>query len=165
MYWFKRKYRQIKRVIDFLPIIWKGFDFDYRYSIEVFRKQLERQAKYSESNSAITLEAKNNASRIRTAIKLMDKVYDDEYAFEYADTIEKLYGKSLYEFVELDEKDKKEDPYYRLEVTNENAVNEKHQEEIDEVRREMMKVSFEKQKRAHKLLWDFIEHNIQKWWD
>ena len=165
MYWFKRKYRQIKRVIDFLPIIWNGFDFDYRYSIEVFRKQLERQAKYLESNSAITLEAKNNASRIRTAIKLMDKVYDDEYAFEYADTIEKLYGKSLYEFVELDEKDKKEDPYYRLEVTNENAVNEKHQEEIDEVRREMMKVSFEKQKRAHKLLWDFIEHNIQKWWD
>lgn len=165
MYWFKRKYRQIQRVIDFLPIIWNGFDFDYRYSIEVFRKQLERQAKFLESDSAITLEAKNNASRIRTAIKLLDKVYDDEYAFEYADTIEKLYGKSLYEFVELDEKDKKGDPYYRLEVTNENAVDEKHQEEIDEVRREMMKVSFEKQKRAHKLLWDFIEHNIQKWWD
>ena len=165
MYWFKRKYRQIQRVIDFLPIIWKGFDFDYRYSIEVFRKQLERQAKFLELDSAITLEAKNNASRIRTAVKLMDKVYDEEYGMEYMDTIEKLYGKSLYEFVELDEKDKKGDPYYRLEVTNENVVNEKHQEEIDEVRREMMKVSFEKQKRAHKLLWDFIEHNIQKWWD
>jgi len=165
VYWIKRKYRQIQRVIDFLPIIWKGFDFDYRYSIEVFRKQLERQAKFLELDSAITLEAKNNASRIRTAVKLMDKVYDEEYGMEYMDTIEKLYGKSLYEFVELDEKDKKGDPYYRLEVTNENAVNEKHQEEIDEVRREMMKVSFEKQKRAHKLLWDFIEHNIQKWWD
>ena len=165
MYWFKRKYRQIQRVIDFLPIIWKGFDFDYRYSIEVFRKQLERQAKFLELDSAITLEAKNNASRIRTAVKLMDKVYDEEYGMEYMDTIEKLYGKSLYEFVELDEKDKKGDPYYRLEVTNENVLNEKHQEEIDEVRREMMKVSFEKQKRAHKLLWDFIEHNIQKWWD
>jgi hypothetical protein len=165
MYWLKRKYRQIQRVIDFLPIIWKGFDFDYRYSIEVFRKQLERQAKFLELDSAITLEAKNNASRIRTAVKLMDKVYDEEYGMEYMDTIEKLYGKSLYEFVELDEKDKKGDPYYRLEVTNENAVDEKHQEEIDEVRREMMKVSFEKQKRAHKLLWDFIEHNIQKWWD
>ena len=25
MYWFKRKWRQIKRVADFLPIIWKGF--------------------------------------------------------------------------------------------------------------------------------------------
>src|SRR5210317_2144530 len=109
MYWFKRKYRQIKRVIDFLPIIWKGFDFDYRYSIEVFRKQLERQAKFLELDSAITLEAKNNASRIRTAVKLMDKVYDEEYGMEYMDTIEKLYGKSLYEFVELDEKDKKGD--------------------------------------------------------
>ena len=165
MYWFKRKYRQIQRVIDFLPIIWNGFDFDYNYSIELFKKQLQRQAKFLESDSAITLEAKNNASRIRTAIKLMDKVYDDEYAFEYAHTIEKLYGKSLYEFVELDEKDKKGDPYYRLKVTNENAVNEKHQEEIDEVRREMMLLSDKKQKRAHKLLWSYIEHNIQRWWD
>ena len=165
MYWFKRKYRQIQRVIDFLPIIWKGFDFDYRYSIDVFRKQLERQAKFLESDSAITLEAKNNASRIRTAIKLMDKVYDDEYAFEYVDTLEKLYGKTKHEFVELDEKDKKGDPYYSLKLTNENAIDEKHQEEIDEVRREMLILSHKKQKKAHKLLWDFIEHNIQKWWD
>ena len=165
MYWFKRKYRQIQRVIDFLPIIWKGFDFDYRYSIEVFRKQLERQAKHLESDLALTVEAKNSASRIRTAIRLMDKVYDDEYAFEYTDTIEKLYGKTKHEFVELDEKDKKGDPYYSLKITNETAVDEKHQEEIDEVRREMMILSHKKQKRAHKLLWDFIEHNIQKWWD
>ena len=27
-YFFKRKYQQIERVIDFLPIIWKGFDFE-----------------------------------------------------------------------------------------------------------------------------------------
>ena len=165
MYWFKRKYRQIQRVIDFLPIIWKGFDFDYIYSIELFKKQLERQASFLESDKARTLEAQNNASRIRTAIKLMDKVYDDEYAFEAADTIEKLYGKTLYEFVELDENDKKGDPYYSLKITNENAVDEKHQEEIDEVRREMVILSNKKQKRAHKLLWDYIEHNIKNWWD
>ena len=37
--------------------------------------------------------------------------------------------------------------------------------EIDELRHEMMLLSQDKQKRAHKLLWDFIEHNIQNWWD
>ena len=116
-HWFKRKYRQIQRVIDFLPIIWKGFDFDYRYSIDVFRKQLERQAKFLESDSAVTSQAKNNASRIRTAIRLMDKVYDEDYATEYLDTIEELYGKTLYEFVELEDKDKKGDPYYSLKIT------------------------------------------------
>ena len=106
-YWFKRKYRQIERTLSFLPIIWKGFDFDYIYSIELFKKQLERQATFLESDRALTMEAQNNAKKIRTAIRLMDKVYDEEYGYE----------------------------------------------------------SKNKQKKAHKLLWDFIEHNIQNWWD
>ena len=166
MYWFKRKYRQIQRVIDFLPIIWKGFDFDYRYSIEVFRKQLERQAKHLEADLALTVEAKNSASRIRTAIRLMDKVYDDEYGLEYMDTIEKLYGKTHYDFIELTEKSKHTGEFlYELKLRNELAVDEQHQKEIDEVRHQMFLKGIDKQKRAHKLLWSYIEHNILKWWD
>ena len=164
-YFFKRKYRQIQRVIDFLPIIWKGFDFDYRYSIELFRKQLERQAKHLESERAHTLSAPINAQKIRTAICLMDKVYDEDYATEYLDDIEFLYGKTKYEFVELDEKDENGDPYYTMKITNELAVDEQHQKEIDEVRHQMFLRSKDRQKRAHKLLWSYIEHNILKWWD
>ena len=160
MYWFKRKYRQIQRVIDFLPIIWKGFDFDYRYSIEVFRKQLERQAKHLESERAHTLSAPINAQKIRTAIRLMDKVYDEEYATEYMTQVDKLYGTTHYEFV-----DKDGEELYEMKVWNENAVDEQHQKEIDEVRRQMFLRSKDKQKRAHKLLWSYIEHNIQNWWD
>lgn len=165
MYWFKRKYRQIQRVIDFLPLIWNGFDFDYQYSIDLFKKQLERTADFLESDRAYSMDAKHNASRIRTAIRLMDKVYDEEYGCEYIDTIEKFYGKIHYDWIELDEKDKKGQPYYRMEIRNELAVDEQHQKEIDEVRHQMMLLSRDKQKRAHKLLWDFIEHNIQHWWD
>ena len=92
-YFFKRKYRQIERVIDFLPIIWRGFDFDYRYSLELFQKQLERQAKFFESGKAYVSDAKNTASRIRTAIQLMDNVYDDKYEIEWVDKIEEQFGK------------------------------------------------------------------------
>ena len=76
-YPIRRKYQQIKRVIDFLPIIWNGFDFDYTYSIQLFKKQLERQAKYFESGKSYSDRANQNVSRIRTAIRLMDKVYDE----------------------------------------------------------------------------------------
>ena len=165
MYWFKRKYRQIQRVIDFLPIIWKGYDFDYGYSIELFRKQLQRQAKHLESERAHTLSAPINAQKIRTAIRLMDKVYDEDYAMEYVDDIELLYGKSKHEFVELDEKDKNGNPYYTMKIRNELAVDEEHQKEIDEVRHQMFLRSKGRQERAHKLLWSYIEHNILKWWD
>ena len=120
--WFKRKIRQIQRVIDFLPMIWRGNDWDYFYSLELFQKQLERTATYLESDKAVTETAKIHAQKIRTALRLMDIVYDDTYITEFLDS-----GDS------------------------ENADG-------------FVKV-MKKQKRAHKLLWDFIEHNIQRWWD
>ena len=164
MYWLKRKWRQIKKTLDFIPLIWNSYDFDYRYSIDLFKKHLEYQALEMESRGR--LEYSNvNAQKIRTAIKLMEKVYDEEYAHQYMNTIDKLYGRTHYDFVELEEKDKRGEPLYRLELRNEGAMDEEHQKKIDEHRTELMKNGLEKQKRAHKLLWDFIEHNIQRWWD
>jgi len=128
MYWVKRKIRkikrvigQIKRVIDFLPLIWNGFDWDYSYAIQLFQKQLERTASFLESDKVYSLSSKTNAQKIRTAIRLMDIVYEEKYMEEFFDSNSK---------------------------------------DIEEYKRVI-----EKQKRAHKLLWDFIEHNIQYWWD
>ena len=161
--WF---FRRLKRVWDFLPHIWRGYDFDYSHAIDLFKYQLERTADFMESDKAMTVDADVRAKRIRTAIKLLNKVYDDEYGLEYMDTIEKLYGKTHYDFIELTEKSKRTgEELYELKLRNENAVDEQHQKEIDEVRKQMMLHSIDKQKRAHKLLWDFVEWNIQGWWD
>jgi hypothetical protein len=122
MWWIKQKYQQIKRVIDFLPMIWSGNDWDYFYSLELFQKQLERTATYLESDKAVTQNAKIHAQKIRTALRLMDIVYDDTYITEFLEGNDSKNGE---EFVRV----------------------------------------MKKQKRAHKLLWDFIEHNIQSWWD
>jgi hypothetical protein len=164
-YWFRRKWSQIKRVVDFLPLIWKGYDWDYHYAIELFQHQLKRIADHIGSDKAYALENKQTASRIRTAVKLMQKVYDEEYGMKYVDHIEKLYGETKYEFVELEEKDKNGDPYYKMVHSNKLAVDEEHQKEIDEVRHQMFLAAKDKQKHAHKILWDFVEHNIQNWWD
>lgn len=163
-YWFKRKYRQIERTLSFLPLIWKGYDWDHRYSIDLFQHQLKRTEKSIRENGN-HVGNENTASRIKTAVDLMQKVYNEDYAMEYVDTIEKLYGKTKYDFVETGDVDKKGDPYYTMIHSNELAVDEKHQKEIDEVRHQMFLRSRDRQKRAHKLLWDFIEHNIQNWWD
>ena len=166
MYWLKRKIRQIKKTIDFLPLIWNSYDFDYSYALDLFKKQLEYIAKDLESDRAMTVSAKINAQKIRTALRLMDKVYNEEYSSEYMSTIDKLYGTTHYDFVETGEISKRTgEEVYQLKLWNEGARDEQHQKEIDEIRTQMMYESREKQNRAHKLLWYFIEHNIQRWWD
>ena len=112
--WF---FRRLKRVWDFLPIIWKGYDFDYAHAIELFKYQLERTADLLESDKAYTVNSNTHAQKIRTAIRLIDIVYDEEYIKDFYD------GK----------------------LTMQEAI--------------------KKQQRAHQLLWKFIEHNIQHWWD
>jgi hypothetical protein len=159
-HFFRRKYQQIQRVIDFLPIIWNGFDFDYIYSIELFKKQLERQAKFMESNKSYSDRAKQDASRIRTAIRLMDKVYDDEYGSEYQDKLKKLYGENVLDWWFEDTGRNDGSSYLRWEFEKWD-----NSEEIEKVQKKLFLESKEKQKRAHKLLWNFIEHNIQSWWD
>ena len=74
----KQFIRRVKRTYAFLPIIWKGYDFDYWYSIELFRYQLERTADQIEK-SDIIVDAPHVVSRIRTAVKLLDRVYNDYY--------------------------------------------------------------------------------------
>jgi len=159
-YFFKRKYGQIQRVIDFLPMIWNGFDFDYSYSVQLFRKSLERQAKFLESDKSYSARSKQDASRIRTAIRLMDKVYDEEYSSEYQDKLKQLYGDNAFDwqFEDTGRGDETSFIKYRYEDWD-NA------EEISQVQKKLFLESRQKQKRAHKLLWDFIEHNIQYWWD
>jgi len=164
MYWFKRKWRQVKRVADFLPIIWKGYDWDYHYAIELFQHQLKRTAHEIE-NRGHSLNRKQTASRIRTAVELMEKVYDEEYAFEYNKQMEEKYGKSSFEFEELDELDKNGDPYYTMVEKWEEDYTEAEVSLIDEEKNTLMWESRVKQARAHKILWQYIEHNILKWWD
>ena len=159
-YFFKRKYGQVKRVIDFLPMIWNGFDFDYSYSVQLFRKSLERQAKFFESDKSYSDRSKQDASRIRTAIRLMDKVYNGDYEVEWMDTIREKYGNDVFDWQFEDTGRGDGTTYIKSKYEDWDNVNE-----IDLLKLELMLKSKEKQKRAHKLLWDFIEHNIQYWWD
>ena len=72
----KRFFRKLKRVWDFIPIIWKGDDYDYQYSIDLFKYQLDRTADYIQDRGLIS-DADNVASRIRTATHQVDSASTD----------------------------------------------------------------------------------------
>lgn len=159
-YFFKRKIWQIKNVFKWLPVIWNQYDFDYKYSIDAFKFQLQKQAQLMESDKSNLLNAKLYASKIRTALRLMDKVYNDEYAIEYQEKIKEKWGEDVLEWI-FEDTGKGDNSRY-LKYKYESFDNK------DEIKKDfdvLFKESQEKQKRAHKLLWSFIEHNIQTWWD
>lgn len=160
MYWIKRKIWQIKNVIKWLPMIWNQYDFDYSYSLKAFKFQLEKQAYFLESEKAITVDSKHNASRIRMILRLMDKVYDHDYSVEYQEEFGKIYGEGLLniKFIATDSPELCEiKSVYEL-IEDKDKVRE-----MKQVERNLFLNSIEKQNRAHKLLWQLVEHNIQSW--
>lgn len=160
VYMMKRFLRRVRRVIDFIPIIWNGEDYDYRYATEIFSYQLKRTAEFLESNKAYTVSAKASASRIRTAVELLGKVYNEEYACEYQDKMKELYGENVLNWVFIDTGDGDGSSYLRYEFEKwDNA------EEVQRMMNKLFSESHKKQERAHKLVWKFIGHNIRHWWD
>ena len=151
---------RIKIILRWVPILWRQYDFDYCYAIEVFEFQLKNIAKFLESDKACSVDAKRDAQRIRTVLRLMEKVYDEEYALEYLDVLEKRYGKSKVAWHPT------EDPkLHRMHIRYAEPYEDWQLEEIDKERTTLLLEAQAKQDRAHKLLWKLIEHNIQKWWD
>ena len=161
MKWFKRKYTQIQRVLYFLPIIWKGYDWDYSYAIELFRHQLQRTATFLEGENSYILNHQFTADRIKTAIKLMDRVYDEEYYMhEHQTKLKNIYGDDVFDFEFKDTFKGDGSTYLKYKYENwENA------DEIRELNHKYFHESTRKQKKAHRILWRYIEHNIQNWWD
>ena len=155
--WF---YRRLKRVWDFLPIIWKGYDFDYAHAVALFKYQLERTADFMESDRAMTVNANVRAKRIRTAIKFLNKVYDEDYGCEYQTKMKELYGTSILDTWFEDTGDGDGSSYLRhaWEFRDDSV-------DVEKVFNKLFKESQEKQKRAEKLVWEFISHNIGGWWD
>ena len=94
-YWPKRKFRQIKNVISWIPVVWNQFDFDYLYSLQVFKHQLLKQAKHFERPDSWGETDYIKAQKIRMICRLMDNVYDEVYACEYQDRLKEKYGQEV----------------------------------------------------------------------
>ena len=153
-------YRRIKRLIQFIPHIWRGWDFDYRTSVDLFKYQLGRTADFLESDQAYSSDAKLQAQKIRTAIKLIDKVYEEEYALEYQDQLKEIYGPNVLDWWFEDTGRGDGSSYLKYEYEKWDIA-----EAVNHRQSELFKDAHLKQERAHRILWRYIEHNIRGWWD
>lgn len=157
----KRIYKKTKRFIELAPIVWKGGDYDYHFAIELFSTQLNRTADLL-VNDSNRIDGATQAAKIRAATALLDKVYNEGYHQDAFDILERMYGESEIIFEPLNDGS---GSYEFKGFWWQNAVDEQHNNEINEVLDAMTKHATEKHKRAEKLVWQYIHHNITNWWD
>ena len=153
-----RFFGRIKIILRWVPLLWRQYDFDSAYAVDVFAFQLENIAKFMESDKAMSVNAKRDAQRLRMVLRLMKKVYDEDYALEYLEAMEKKYGKSKVAWHATDNP-----KLHRMYVKYAESYEDWQLEEIDKERTTLLLEAQAKQDRAHKLLWKLIEHDIQKW--
>ena len=158
----KHYYRRVKRTLEFIPIIWKGYDWDSYYAFELLKYQLNRTADHLESEKACTFSAKDNAKKIRTATRLLEKVINAEYSMEYLKAMEDLYGDGCdLVFIPTG------DSYGSCTLASKYET-EKSPAEIKsykDTQIELMNNAQKKQEKAERILWEYIKHNRQNWWD
>jgi len=160
----RRFFVRLKRTIEFLPLIWKGADWDFRFAVDLFMYQLDRTADHIESRNRHE-SAMSDANRIRTATDLLKKVYEEDYYFDYMNILEAKYGPSKFEFVELEKVDENGEPLYKMVEVFEKDYTDSELLEIAEERQQLIRAAVANQNRAHSLAWKWIEHNIRRWWD
>lgn len=149
---------KLNRLIDYIPVIWNSGDYDYGYSIDVFRYQLERTANYIQSNGHIK-DSDLVALQIKTACELIDNSYRGGHVEQAEAEFERQYGTCDIEFHDYDGDN------FELVMWWQNAEDEEHNNQINEYYRAHMAAAYEKSDRDKQRAWNYIHKNIEAWWD
>lgn len=165
LYFFKNLCRGLKNLWVWLPIIWKDRDFDYGYFLDMFDYKLQRMHRFFDNPDNVVINEvsrKNIVSRISTARTLLKKIYfDEEYSLSYLKEIEEIYGNQHMVFTPLKDK-----PHLSsLSFEYDKHYTEEEKEAIKEHERRLFFESNKKNAKAKRIFWQFINHNIEYWWD
>jgi hypothetical protein len=146
-------FSKIKNIFGWIPILWRQDDTTYTYPLNLFKVQLINMANKFEEEGYMY-----GYYRIETIIKLMDRVYNYEYTKGYEESLKLNYG----DFVIVYEKNEFGNVVPMIKWPD-GKYSEREQNSLYLIWKGLFEQSAEKQKRAHKLFWKLIEHNIQKW--
>ena len=68
-----------KRVLSWIPVVWRSEDWDYGYLIDVMRKKIDEMEMFFSSDYTWTLHAKDHAKEMRMCLFLIDRIQKQNY--------------------------------------------------------------------------------------
>ena len=121
MYKIKNKIRQIRKILRWIPILWKDRDWDYYHVYEILKQKLIDTEAYIRVEG-LHLYNNEDADSIKKAIEMIEKVQTEYFLDKYLSEAKSWEAEGI----------------------------EKATKDHDDARRE---------------LFDFLNNNIEKWWD
>ena len=80
----RRVIRRTKNLFRWLPVIWRDEQWDYHFIFEILKYKLTIMSEYIRKNGHHT-SAEYDADRMMLAVRLIDKVQNEEYIDELID--------------------------------------------------------------------------------
>lgn len=169
-------YRSIKNLIRWFPVICKDRDWDQHFIWEILKTKLKHQSQYIGDRDFHT-RAKYDSERMLWCVRLINKIQEETYSSEYMD-----YHKSNYNWLDIEDKP----DYKQLEIkeisNNFNDYFLKHPleykrvinnpstqiwpiKDVNESNRIAMNISYNRERRAKKILFTLLERHIDFWWE
>jgi len=174
-------YISVKNLIKWFPTIWNDRQWDHYFTFIVLRTKLQFQADYLEKNDNHTM-ASYDVSRIRTCIRLIDKIVESSYSTEYFEyckvnySFEKIENSNQYRMNSDEVYNNFSDYFEAYPLDYKRALKQFHLryphkklESVDDFYTHgntiAMLMSDIREARAKKLLFHLMEMHIMRWWD
>jgi hypothetical protein len=176
-WYIKSIYNRFYNLYRWLPIIWKDRDWDDWYIFTILQTKLKHQAEYIGTKDRHT-RAQYDAQRMRTCVRLIEKVKEESYQDEYMEYNELNFGSTPVPGTDTYKLDltttwENFDEYFLaypldykrvlngagwLDINN-------CKDDADKKKKIAMNMSHLRGQRAKKILFQLLDRHIEGWWD
>jgi hypothetical protein len=158
-------FRNLKKVIEFLPIVWKHQDWDYGY-IFTFNYELHKRLYKALYIDGVHLPNKNHKRALQTIQELYNRLSKEEYSNLVDEELTRLYGDEEYYFKPvLGSENKTWGPYTTLESTREDRLTLDQRKQYHKKMRDLYKHAEYLKKQDKELLSKLLIKYSDHFWD
>ena len=155
--------RQIKHVIEYIPTLWEDRDWDYNYILTLLKYKLQRTRNEIARGCGDDEQwIKPRTAEIDEALRLIDKILENNFVEEEQKAHKEKYGNIKIEFGSRNEKTSTVSSEIYYEKYREN---EQLQKEASSENMKIYQLEEERIEKAYDDLFNYLSKNMRKWWD
>lgn len=148
---------KIKNVFRWIPLLWKDYDWDYGFMLEIERKKLSNMIRwYEENDYGVSVDGKRNVKMMRIALNCLNIILDgDWWTIDYPPGVDWLVRQDSEQYYKIE-------PYINMR-TWKRFIPYMTQEKID-MHPKLWSIELREEK-AWRLYNKIREQYMRNWWD